>query len=254
MICPRCQTQVSDDAVICDSCSFIIDPTFLGENITNDGSGRSPDATPAGDRTRIRAVNVDAPAPVDVPEPTLEARDGGGGLVSGRGVLTRVAAPPAGLNETVDELRDTFRSFPLSEQFTTGSAVVFLISLGLPWRWSEADDYVIGLFAGAWPLGILASLVAAAAYLRRDAAFSRYSPEILWSVLAGAFTMCAYAIIYIRSVHVEATVYMAGKMPIQQAKSVPHIGAFLGLVAAIVMLVASAVTLFNRSSLERSPA
>ena len=53
MICPNCRTRLSDDAVICDTCNFIIDATFLGDGITNDETVKPADDD---NRTKVRAI------------------------------------------------------------------------------------------------------------------------------------------------------------------------------------------------------
>jgi hypothetical protein len=275
VICPRCQTQISDDAIICDECNFILDATFLGDNITNESTGKQEEddgsSADDGDHTRVRRIEVAAPttpnpekqaaAPAPkaarlkaVPSspsiPALTAPAAQSDEPPSRRIsLSAIAAPPAAVNETVYELGERFKEFALSERLSTIGAVLFLLSLGLPWRWSEEEESVIGLFANAWPLGILAAVVAVAAYVRRDARLRPYKQELVLIVLLASMITAAGTAIYLFHSLDRTIVHVAGRGAVMHWVMTPHIGSGLAAVAALIMLIGSAAAYLGRASL-----
>jgi len=242
VICPRCQTRLSDDAAICDSCDFIIDAAFLGENITNEA-----DAPPVADRTRVRSGSPPPSAPAAAEEEDAGGSDALAPAVVRRSALERVAAPPASVNEAVHDLTETFRSFSRGEQFSAGGAMVFLFSLGLPWQWTEADDMTIGLFAGAAGLGLFAAVTCVAPFIRRRAALRPYLEWISVASLSSAAIVLAGTVIFLLRCFDKVTVSMAGKMPKEHWKMYPEAGLFIGLIAAVAMLGGALFTFRDRN-------
>lgn len=51
--CPKCGRKVDATAFICPGCEYILDTSFLGDDITDDERDRRPPARPAGDKRRL---------------------------------------------------------------------------------------------------------------------------------------------------------------------------------------------------------
>lgn len=236
MICPRCQTRLSDDTAICDQCNFIIDTGFLGGDITNEAKAPSK-----ADSTQVREVKPQVPEPSPAPGRPAKQDDD---EPRGPGRLERIAAPHASVSEAADDIRDEFNKFPLSERLATGAAVAFIVSLGLPWRYSETDD-AIGLFAGVGPLGLVAALVCVAAYVRRGQ-LRKYTEEILVVALASATVIVGGTAVFFSRSFEKVYVNMAGKAPVQVWKVLPHVGVVIALIAGLLMLVGTAATYRER--------
>jgi hypothetical protein len=238
LICPRCQTRLSDDTAICDNCNFIIDAAFLGGDITNEQK-----AAAKADVTRV--LDVKPTVPDDITPPPRVAAPADSSAPKGPSRLEQMTAPHASVSEAADDLVTQFNSFPFSERLSTGGALAFLVSMGLPWHYSDADD-AIGLFAGALPLGLVSVVVLLAAFIRREARVRKYVEEILVVALAAStVTLGGTAVFFSRSFE-RVWVSMAGKAPEQQWKLLPHVGLVIALVAGIVMLIGSAVTYRDR--------
>jgi uncharacterized Zn finger protein (UPF0148 family) len=46
--CPKCGRATEDGAIICPGCDFILDASFLGDDITDDERDRRPRRTGSG--------------------------------------------------------------------------------------------------------------------------------------------------------------------------------------------------------------
>jgi hypothetical protein len=58
MQCPKCGEAVGDDSVICSRCDFILDPSFLGDDILNEHtSGKHRPVTSPGDAVMIGGLD-----------------------------------------------------------------------------------------------------------------------------------------------------------------------------------------------------
>jgi hypothetical protein len=209
VICPNCQTRVTADAVICDHCNFIMDATFLGEGITNQANA----AHPAEDdsHTKVKAIAPKSPAQAaarDEP-PVVGTNDQDDG--EPRRSLTLIAAPPTAVSETVWELSEQFKAFPASERFSTIGAGVFLISLGLPWQWTEADDSTIGLVANAWPMGLLALFVVAAPFVRRQLRLRPFKMQVVTSTVAASLLTLVGTTLYISRSIAKEIIHVNGQ-------------------------------------------
>ena len=285
MICPQCQTILSDDTVICENCNFILDTTFLGDSITNETSS---DDDAVGDdevlpgasdnnRTRIKQVNLSAPAastpaqaagrqaaktapPAKVraeaaPEP--ESRAAARSRIEAeadepakrRVSLDKLAAPPSSVGETIYELRERFKEFPVSERITTVAGGLFVVSLGLPWRWSVKEEDVIGLFADAWPIGIAALVVCISAYVRRIPSLRPLKQEILFCVLGTSILALATTAIYFSRSFERETTFGARMRQVEVLKMYPHVGAVIGLLSAVAMVGGSAISVARRGQI-----
>src|SRR5687767_2692080 len=63
--CPKCAAKVAGDSVICPRCDFILDPTFLGDDILNDPNAKTGkfapvDASASEDAVVVGALGEDA--------------------------------------------------------------------------------------------------------------------------------------------------------------------------------------------------
>jgi hypothetical protein len=236
MICPNCRTRVSEDAVICDSCNHILDASFLGEGITNEKTAEKTPAPADDHRTKVKAIAPPIPTPAMVAPAAalaLEEEENAPRRSSFGGT-----APPASVNEALQELSQQYTAFPLSERWATGGAAAFLISLALPWRWTEADDVVIGLFAGAWPMGLLALFVALIPFIRRTPRLRPFKEQLLAAGIGASLITLALSGLNLRSSIARGVIHAGGHTS-DVWKAYPHVGLGIALLAAFVMLVMS---------------
>lgn len=244
MICPNCRTRISEDAVICDSCNHIIDASFLGSDITNEAKAAARRDGNDDGRTKVKAIAPPVPTPAFVaavaadfePEEAPRRSIGAG------------AAPPESVNEAINELVQQYSTLPVSERWATASAAIYTISLALPWRWTEAEDTVIGLFAGAWPLGLLAASVAVLAFARRQPAVRPYKAQLLAGGVGASLVVLIFTSFTAAGSWVTDVIHVGGRMK-EVSKALPHFGLGIALLAALVMLGMSMLSFMRRDSL-----
>lgn len=262
MICPNCQTLVADSAAICDHCNHILDASFLGGDITNEGEQGEPAAEP----TRIKAMPAAAPATrgasgepaakpagrrkasepatVQFPSDDDEATAAG----ARRATLDEVAAPPAAASEALEDLAAQFRALSRSEQLSAGGAALLLVSLALPWRTSLALGDDIGMLTSAWPLTLVPFAVVAVLVARRHPRLHGWRDRLLQAATGLGALALVGILAFMRSALVVERV-RAGKKMLEQAASWPAFGVYLGLVAALLVLGGAVKTWLDRDHL-----
>ena len=130
----------------------------------------------------------------------------------------------------------------------TLSAWIFLLSLGFPWRWSQADDSTIGFVAGAWPMGMLALYVGVAAYVRRFPKLRPFKSQFVMG-MAGAASLALFGcVFYLLNSFARSTIHVAGQQR-EVWKMTPHIGSAVGTVAALIMFGGALLAFVNRHRL-----
>lgn len=245
MICPKCRTLVSDDAVICDSCNSILDASFLGDDITNDDP-------PAEDATRIKQVDAEATRVKALPpEPPPRKRPAAGPAVElrpKRPTLAETAAPPPETAEALDDLFRQFKGMPLSDRLTAGGALALLASLALPWRSTRTAGDIIGLVAGGWPIALMALLVAVAVFLRRHPKLRPHRDHVLLgSALLATFCLLA-AVVFWRTAQVDQVLKAGGRL-VTHTLEQAQFGVYAGIVSAAVMFLGSVKGYLEREKL-----
>ena len=244
MRCPRCAALVPDGTSICPNCDEILDTSFLGgdeQQVEGDPTEVGAPPTPArqGVRTQRGGWNTGR---TGAPENQAKAVPKGSYLAE--------EAPPAVVDpllearRSVDELGSFFRSLSPGDRWASGGALALLVSLALPWRWTKADDEVIGLLA-AWPVGALAVLVAGLVYWRTRRASARLGRALLLGQVAAAGSAAIYCGWFLRAVTDVRTVRAAGRL-VSTPLSTAEPGAYLGLLCAAVAAVATMASLGER--------
>ena len=250
MRCPRCNLLLPDGTSICTNCDEILDASFLADRADED-------APIEGEPTTVGA----APARSEPVRLTARTNRFRGGWSSGRteappdpaapavpkgSYLSEAPAPAevdplAEARRSVDELGSFFRSLSPGDRWSAGSALVLLVSLVLPWRWTKADDEVIGLVA-AWPVAALALAVTARVYWRTRRASARLGRTLLL-VQAGAAVVatlvCGW---FLRASTDVRTVRAAGRL-VSTKLATAEPAAYLGLLCAAAAAIATLATL-----------
>ncbi len=247
MICPQCRTLVPDDAYICDACNAIVDTSFLGEGITNEAppdEGATRIKAVDANATRIKAVEANAPRGKSAPQPKRSAFDDEEEKKS----MLESAAPPAQTAEALEQFVQQFRRLPWSEQLTAGGALALLVSLGLPWVTTQKEGDIIGIVAGAWPIALLAILVAGAVFMRRHPKVQPHRDRLLGLNIGLSLLAVVGSAVFWRSARVDE-VFKDGGQLIVKASEEATFGVYLGLAAGGVMLVGALLTWLERSSL-----
>ena len=246
MRCPRCAALVPDGTAICTNCDEILDTSFPGQP---DG-----DETPlTGDPTELGA------------RPTRERpgarRRGGWNEGHGEDSAPRAPAAPKGsylaeeaapeevdplleARRSVDELGSFYRALAPGDRWSSGGALALLVSLALPWRWTKADDEVIGLVA-AWPVAALGAAVAGLVYWRTRRATVQLGRTLLLAQAAAAVAATVFCGWFLRAVADVRTVRAAGRL-VTTTLSAAEPGAYVGIVCAAVAAVATLASLGGR--------
>jgi hypothetical protein len=230
-----------EGAAICDNCDEILDPSFLDGSHDAPVEGERTDVGPAptakNPNRSLRPARLNPRGGwnprAGATEPAPEAR---------RPYLAPAptAPPPSPLEEaqrTASDLSSFFRSLSSADRLAAGGAAALLLVLGLPWRWTRHDDDIIGLVA-AWPLGLLAVGILVAVYLRARRADAALSQRLRLAQAAGALACAALAGLFLPYATDNRAVRAAG-LVVTTAWSRPQLGAYLGVVCGVAVLLGS---------------
>jgi hypothetical protein len=265
MRCPKCGELASEGAAICQNCNEILDASFL-EGLSE------PDEEVVGDRTDVgpppthaRPGNVrplrpslarptalkpsasranwgpnKAPPAVDDPPPAPA-------VVRGRPEPMRIVKPPDPLGEakaSVDDLKALFVTLSMPDRWAAGAAILLLLTLILPWRWTKLDEEVIGLVE-AWPALFFASGALAALYARAKDSLPQQRAALQLGQLGCGLLGALYAAQCVRTFS-DGTVVQLGGRTVQLVSSAPRFGLYLGAIFAGALLLASVASAFER--------
>jgi len=239
--CPRCREVATEGAAICDNCDEILDASFL----------EGEESTPVeGERTDVGPAPTSAAPNRSLRPARLNARGGwnakaGASPAAAEARVPYLAPPPAPtapspLDEaqrTASDLGAFFRSLTSSDRLAAGGAAALLLVLGLPWRWTRRDDDIIGLVA-AWPVAILAAGILGVVYVRARRADAVLSQQ-LRTVQAVSALVCAACVgLFLPYATDNRTVRAAGLVA-SVSQSRPELGAYLGILCAVALLLGS---------------
>ena len=240
--CPRCRQEVPAGTPICDNCNEILDASFF------DGAD---DAPVQGERTDV------GPAPTQASQgrrdlrPARLTQRGGWSPKAGapapaaaerRPYLAPPPAPPPlpvldEANRTAGDLATFFRNLQPADRLASLAATALLLTLALPWKWTKREDEIIGLVA-AWPLALLGAGVLALIYRRALRADAQRSRQLKLAQAACAVLTAGLAGLFLPYATEQKTVRAMGLM-VTLPQSRPELGAYLGLVCAMAMMLAS---------------
>lgn len=125
----------------------------------------------------------------------------------------------------------------MSDRLAAAGAAALLLALGLPWRWTKREDEVIGLVS-AWPVALLAAGVLALIYLRSRRADAALSHRLRLAQ-AGAALLCAACCGLFLPYATDHRAVRAAGLVVTVAQSRPEIGAYVGVVCAVAVLLGS---------------
>ncbi len=264
MRCPKCGELAPEGAAICQNCNEILDDSFLqGADDSGDVEGERTDVGPAP--TAARPSNV-RPLRPQLARPTaLKAAATRGNWNTNKANIPEEAAPerprpapppqpkPAPLPDgdammqaaaSIDDFGNIYKSLPTSDRLASIGAALALISLILPWRWTKADEEVIG-FVEATPVLFLAGAVLACIYFR----VRRGDPKLLAPLQLGQVLGSALGALYSANcirVFADATASRQGLKTFEIATSMPKFGAYLGAGALALAVMGSLWSAFER--------
>ncbi len=178
--CPSCGESVADGTAICPSCDAVIDAAAFDD---------APAAEPA---PKPKPASKPA-APARVPDPRKAAKP----------AAAPAAAPnvSAGIRrrrrKTVDvdyspdrvlgDTWDAVQSLLPFDRLAVLSAAGMGLALLLPWRTTQLDGEMIGMFGGGWPVLLFIAVAGAALWLRTSDDLRGLRPD----QLAGAQILSA---------------------------------------------------------------
>ena len=146
--------------------------------------------------------------------------------------------------KAADDLQSFFRSLAVPDRWAAGASAALLVTLALPWRWTKADEEIIGLVA-AWPVLLLAAAALAFVYLRSrkaDAAQDRMLKLAQLTASGGAAIFAGLFLPWATQGHAVRAVGRSFAI----VESRPELGAYAGLVCAVAALFAALPTLFEK--------
>jgi hypothetical protein len=241
--CPRCGELSPEGTAICQNCDEILDASFLGGDEVTPVEGEKTDVgptptSPMPARLRKTARGSWNPS-TSPPAGPLEPR---------RPYLAEPVAPPPTVREearkAADDLASFFRSLTAADRWAAGASAALLVTLALPWRWTRADEEIIGLVA-AWPVLFLAAAALAFVYIRSrkaDAAQDRMLKLAQLTASGGAAIFTGLFLPWATQSH---AVHAVGRS-IAIVQSRPEAGAYAGLLCAVTALFAALPALFEK--------
>lgn len=236
-----------EGAAICDNCDEILDASFLGADEVTPVEGEKTDVGPAPTATRmperLRKGSGNKPGgwnpSVSVAEAAPEAR------------RPYLAAPAEPVLTPGDEARKAaadmgafFRSLTTADRWAAGSTTALLFALALPWRWTKADEEIIGVVA-AWPVLLLAGATLVFVYMRARKADAAQDRMLRLAQLASTGGSAIFTGLFLPWATQAHAVRAVGKS-IAVVESSPQAGAYLGLLCAAAGLFASIASLRER--------
>lgn len=260
MRCPECGELAPEGTAICQNCNEILDPSFL-EGDDGPAAGERTDVGPPptmpapgrGPARPARPPNAPRPNPARGNWNPKQDREPGGpaaGFAVARGTYLDDAPKqraPDALEEarrSAQDLGAFFRGLPAVDRWASGAAAALLAAMALPWRWTKADDEVIGLVA-AWPSALLAAAVLAIVYLKARRADARQERTLQLAQVAAALLACLHSGWCLRAFADTRLVRAAGK-GVAMVQSAPQPALYLGLAFAAVAFLASAFGAIER--------
>lgn len=238
MRCPRCGELSPEGAAICNNCDEILDTSFLGAEEVTPVEGDKTDVgqapTPSRLPARLRKGSGRRPGGWN-PSPSaapVEAR---------RPYLAQPAAPvlsPADeARRATDDLNSFYRSLSPSDRWAAGATSLLLLSLAFPWRWTRADEEIIGVVA-AWPVVLLAIAALVLVYLRSRKADAAQERRFRLAQLAASGGAAIFTGLFLPWASQSHALRAVGRS-IAITQSQPLFGAYAGLVCAVAALFAA---------------
>jgi hypothetical protein len=229
-----------EGAAICDNCDEILDASFLGAEEVTPLEGEKTDVGPAPARSRM-------------PD---RLRKGAGRRPSGwnpsasssaapaetrRPYLAEPAAPvlsPADeARKAASDLGSFFGSLSAADRWAAGASSLLLLMLALPWRWTKADEEIIGVVA-AWPVLLLAAAVLVLIYLRSRKADAAQDRTFRLAQLAASGGAAIFTGLFLPWATQSHALRAVGRS-IAIVESQPLFGAYAGLICAVAALFAT---------------
>jgi hypothetical protein len=229
-----------EGAAICDNCSEILDASFLGADEVTPVEGEKTDVGPAPAQSRmpdrLRKGTGKRPGGWN-PSPSATAAP----VESRRPYLAEPAAPvlsPAEeARKAASDLESFFKSLSASDRWAAGATALLLIVLALPWRWTKADEEIIGIVA-AWPVLLLAGAVLGLIYVRSRTADAAQDRSLRLAQLAASGGAAIFTGLFLPWSTQSHALRAVGRS-IAIVESQPLFGAYAGLVCAVAALFAA---------------
>lgn len=251
MRCPRCNTKADAGISICPNCDEILDTSFLESEVEEAALGDPTEVGPAPEASAPRASlrparlrggwEAKKGEPAREPEPVLSAPKGS---YLNDAVDEGPPDPLAEARKSLGDLGTIFKSLPMSDRVAAGASLLLLVTLALPWRWTKADEELIGLFE-AVPAALLSVGIAVLVYVRARMASGKLWRPLALGQAAAAVLGAGYCLWFVRAVNDVRMVKAAGRM-IELPLSTAEPAAYAGLLCAAVAAVASVAVLGER--------
>ncbi len=135
------------------------------------------------------------------------------------------------------DLSTFFRSLSSADRWAAGATSLLVLLLALPWRWTKADEEVIGVVA-AWPVLLLAGAVLVLIYLRSRKADAAQDRTFRLAQLAASGGAAIFTGLFLPWSTQSHALRAVGRS-IAIVESQPLFGAYAGLVCAVAALFAA---------------
>jgi hypothetical protein len=236
--CPRCGELATEGAAICDNCDEILDASFLGAEEVRPVEGEKTDVGPVASRmpARLRKGGGKRPGGWNPSPSAAQAA-----AEPRRPYLAEEAEPvlsPADeARKAASDLGAFFRSLSSADRWAAGATSLLLLLLAMPWRWTKADEEIIGVVA-AWPVLLLAVAVLVLIYLRARKADAAQDRTFRLAQLAASGGAAIFTGLFLPWATQSHALHVMGR-GIAVVESQPLFGAYAGLVCAVAALFAA---------------
>jgi hypothetical protein len=236
--CPRCGELATEGAAICDNCDEILDASFLGAEEVRPVEGEKTEIGPVASRipARIRKRAGKRPGAWNPSTSSVPAA-----AEPRRHYLAAEAEPvlsPADeARKAASDLGSFFRSLSPADRWAAGATSLLLLFLAMPWRWTRADEEIIGVVA-AWPVLLLAVAMLVLIYLRARKADAAQDRILRVAQLAASGSAAIFTGFFLPWATRSHPLHAMGRS-IALVESQPLFGAYAGLVCAVAALFAA---------------
>jgi hypothetical protein len=148
-----------------------------------------------------------------------------------------VLSPADEARKAASNLVSFFRSLSPADRWAAGATSLLLLFLAMPWRWTRADEEIIGVVA-AWPVMLLGIAVLALIYLRARNADASQERTFRLAQLAASGGAAIFTGLFLPWATRSHALRLMGRS-IALVESRPLFGAYAGLFCAIAALFAA---------------
>lgn len=162
--------------------------------------------------------------------------------------LTEGAEPPPQVEAAVDEMVREYRAFSSEERHAAVAAVVSILTLALPWRWTEMTGDTIGFLSGGLPLLLASTMVLVALYQRRTPGVRERQDQLLQALFILSTMALVFTLVLWATAHEEILLRSGGRR-LPKVVADAQFGIYLGMIASAGLVVTTGKLFVDRKRL-----